>query len=39
MIRLKSNDTRMVRRMCNVKLEDWISTEEFWTTLKLKSMK
>ena len=30
------NDARIVRRVCNVRPEDWISTEELRTRLKLK---
>ena len=37
-IRLEKSDTRMVRWVCNVRPEDWISTEELKTRLKLKSM-
>ena len=38
-IRLEKSDTRMVRWVCNVRPEDWISTEELKTRLKLKSMR
>ena len=36
---LERNYARMVRWMCNVRLEDKISVEELWTRLKLKNMK
>ena len=33
------NDARIVRRVCKVRPENWISTEEVRARLKLKSMR
>ena len=38
-IRLESNDARMVRWMCNVRLEDSTSGEQLRNRLKLASMR
>ena len=37
--RLEKNDTRKVRRICNVSSKDRISAEKFRTPLKLKIMR